>query len=78
MQLINEGLMELEAQRKEEERQEEEITEELKRFMMQEMARGFSLSEEALLVSDAQDLCRTVHEGCSSHSECSPVLPSHL
>ena len=34
---------ELEAQRKDEERQEEEITEELKRFMMQEMARGFYL-----------------------------------
>ena len=34
---------ELEAQRKDEERQEEEITEELKRFLMQEMARGFYL-----------------------------------
>ena len=33
----------LEAQRKDEERQEEEITEELKRFLMQEMARGFYL-----------------------------------
>ena len=40
---------ELEAQRKDEERQEEEeITEELKRFTMQEMARGFSLFEKAL------------------------------
>ena len=44
------------AQRKDEERQEEEeITEELKRFTTQEMARGFSLFEEALLVSEAQD-----------------------
>jgi len=34
---------ELEAQRKDEETQEEEITEELKRFMMQEMTRGFYL-----------------------------------
>ena len=34
--------MELEAQRKDEERQqEEEVTEELKRFRMQEMAGGF-------------------------------------
>ena len=42
--------MELEAQRKDEERQEEEeVTEEQKRFTMQEMARGFSLYEEALL-----------------------------
>ena len=51
----NENLMELEAQRKDEERQEEEVTEEPKRFMTQEMARGFSLFEEALLVFEAQD-----------------------
>ena len=31
------------------------VTEELKRFTMQEMARGFSLFEEALLVFEAQD-----------------------
>ena len=37
-------------QRKDEERQKEEVTEELKRFMMQEMARGFYLFEEAPLV----------------------------
>ena len=50
-ELTNEDLMELEAQRKDKERQEEEkVTEELKRFMTQEMARGFSLFEEALLV----------------------------
>ena len=48
--------MELEAQRKDKERQEEEeVTEEPKRFMMQEMARRFSLFEEALLVFEAQD-----------------------
>ena len=47
---------ELEVQSKDKERQEEEqVTEELKRFMMQEMARGFSLVEEALLVFEAQD-----------------------
>ena len=34
-ELTNEDLTELEAQRKAEERQEEEVTEELKRFMMQ-------------------------------------------
>ena len=40
MELTNEDLMELEAQRKDEERQEEEeVTEELERFTMQEMAR---------------------------------------
>ena len=48
---------ELEAQRKDEERQEEEeVTEELKRFTTQEMARGFPLCEEALLVFEAQHL----------------------
>ena len=54
-ELTNEDLMELEAQRKDEERQEEEVTEEPKRFTMQEMARGFSLFKEALLVFEAQD-----------------------
>ena len=55
-ELTNEDLMELEAQRKDKERQEEEeVTEEQKRFTMQKMARGFSLFEEALLVSEAQD-----------------------
>ena len=50
-ELTNENLMELEAQRKDEERQEEEeVAEEPKKFMMQEMTRGFSLFEEALLV----------------------------
>ena len=48
--LTNEDLMELEAQRKDEDRQEEEVTKELKRFTMQEMARRFSLFQEALLV----------------------------
>ena len=55
-ELTNEDLMELEAQGKDEERQEEEEgTEEPKRFMTQEMARGFSLFEEALLVFEARD-----------------------
>ena len=55
-ELTNEDLMELQAQRKDKERQEEEeVTEEPKRFMTQEMARGFSLFEEALLVFEAQD-----------------------
>ena len=42
-ELTNEDLMELETQRKDKERQEEEVTEEPKRFTMQEMARGFPL-----------------------------------
>ena len=47
---------ELKTQRKDEERQEEGVTAELKRFTRREMARGFCLSEEAALVSEAQDL----------------------
>jgi len=43
--------MELETQRKDEERQEEEeVTEELKRSTMLEMARELSLFDEALLI----------------------------
>ena len=34
---------------------EEEVTEEPKRFTMQEMTRGFSLFDQALLVLEAQD-----------------------
>ena len=40
------------------------------------MARGFSLFEEALLVFEAPKH-RMVHKGCSSCSECNPVLPCH-
>ena len=53
-ELTNEDLMELEAQRKAEERQEKEVTEELKRFMIQRMARGLSPFEEAPLAFEAQ------------------------
>ncbi|KAJ8794349.1 hypothetical protein J1605_019011 [Eschrichtius robustus] len=54
-ELTIEDLMELEAERKDKERQEEEeVTEEPKRCMMQETASGFSLFEEALLVFEAQ------------------------
>ena len=52
-ELTNEDLMDLEAQRKDEDRQEEEVTEELKRFIIQEMAKGFFF-EEALLVFETQ------------------------
>ena len=75
-----ENLMELEAQRKDKERQEEEeVTEELKRFTMQEMARGLSLSDEALVSfwgTGAKQ--RTAHKGYSRCSECNPVLLCHL
>ena len=48
--------MELDAQRKDKERQEqEEVTEELNRFTMQETVKGVSLFEEALFIFEAQD-----------------------
>ena len=52
-EVTNEDLMESEAQRKDQERQEEEVIEEPKRFTTWEMARGFSVCEEALLVFEA-------------------------
>ena len=46
---------ELKTQSKDEDRWEEEVTKEPKRFTKQEVTRGFSLLEEALLVSEAED-----------------------
>ena len=56
--LCNQGayLMELAVQRKGDEGQKEEITEELKRFMIQEKVRECSSFEEALLVFEPDDL----------------------
>ena len=76
--LANEDLMELEAQRKDKETQEEEVTEELMRFMTQEMARGFSLLEEALLVFEPQDQNIERHTKLAETVECNPVLLCHL
>ena len=53
-ELTNEDQMELEDQRKDEERQNEEMTEEPQRFMTQ-LARGLCLFEEALLAFEAQE-----------------------
>ena len=67
--------MELEAQRKDEERKEdEEDTEEPKGFTTQETARGFSLLVEAWLVFEVQNLNREWY--CGSHSERNSVLPA--
>ena len=78
--LTNEDLMELEAQRKDKCRQEEdEQTEEQKRHTTQKRTRGISLFREALLVlGGLGPPCQTVHKGSSSRSEPSPVLPHHL
>ncbi|KAB0381454.1 hypothetical protein FD755_009238 [Muntiacus reevesi] len=55
--LTNENLMKLDAQRKDKERQkQEEVTEELNRFTMQDIAKGLSLFEEALFIFESQDL----------------------
>ena len=76
-ELTNENLMEFEAQRKDEERQEE-VTEEPKRFKTQDMARGFSLFEEALLVFEAQDLnveqCTKVSAAVQNAIQCYHVI----
>ena len=76
----DEDLMESKARRKDHERQEEEeLTEELKRFTMQDRARGFSSFQEALFVFwSAGSERRMVQGGCGSRSECNPVLPCHL
>ena len=78
--LANVNQMELEAERKDKERQEEEeITEEPKRFTVQEMVRGFSLFEEALLVLGGTGTKpRMVHEGYSSCLECNLMVLGHL
>lgn len=47
--------MELEAQNKDKERQEEEVTEKKKRFTMQEMVRRFYLFEGGTLIFEAKD-----------------------
>ena len=51
--LASQDLVEVEIQRKDKKRQEEEVTEELKRFTAQKEARGFSLFEEALFIFEA-------------------------
>ena len=77
-EVTNEDLLELEAQRKDKETKEEEVTEELMRFMTQEMARGFSLLEEALLVFEPQDQNIERHTKLAETVECNPVLLCHL
>ena len=54
VEVINEDLMELEAQRKDKEGKEEEVTE-LKRFASQGITGEFSVFEEALLTLEPQD-----------------------
>lgn len=55
MEVTNDDLMELEAQRKDKEGKKEEVTEERKRFTLQGTAGGFSVFEEALLTFEPQD-----------------------
>ena len=66
---------ELSEMRKDKER-EEEVTEEPKRFTTQGTARGFSLFEEALLVSEAQNL--NVEQYTKVAAAVQNVLPCHL
>ena len=71
--------MELEAQGKDEERQEEkEVTEEPKRFTTQEIAMGFSVFEQAFSFWGSGLEHWMLHEDGSSHSECNPIVLRHL
>ena len=63
--------MELEAQRKDEERKEEEETEEPKGFTTQETARGFSLLVEAWLVFEAAATAAKSLQSCPTL--CDPI-----
>ena len=74
-ELTNEDLMELEAQRKDKEGQEEGVTEEPKRLTMQEMPGVFLYLRGSVSFRGTRPECRMVHERCSSHSECSLVPP---
>lgn len=81
--LPNEGLMELQAQRKDRERREGETSNRRdSRWQgIPGKGKGSSLLEEALLKFEAQDLsveqC-VVHESCNRCSEYNPGLPCHL
>ena len=55
MEVTNDDLMELEAQRKDKEGKKEDVTEELKRFTLQGIAGEFSVFEGALLIFEPQD-----------------------
>ena len=55
MEVTNDDLMELEAQRKDTEGKKEAVTEDLKRFTLQGIAGGCSVFEEALLIFEPQD-----------------------
>ena len=70
--------MHLKSRWKDEERQDEEVTEEPKRFMVQEMARSFFIIWGGTVsVWGIVPEHRMVHEGCISHSECSTVVSCH-
>ena len=56
VKFTNEDLMKLEVQKKDKERQEEDVITKSRDFMMQAMATVFSLFEESLLVVEVQDL----------------------
>ena len=65
--------MELEAQRKDEERQEEEVTEELESHDAGNGKGVFFIWGGNVSFWDRWPECRMVHEACSN-----PVLPGHM
>ena len=59
------------------ERQEEEVTEESRRFTRQDVQGDFLCGGTVSFWGIATE-CRLVHKDCSSHSECNSVLLHHL
>ena len=76
VQLTNEDLMDLENQRKDKARQEEEELKQLKRATVQETEWSFLYLRGALLVFEAADLL--VEQNRKVSAECNPVLLCHL
>ena len=70
-----EDLMELKAQRKDKERQEEEVTEE---SQCRKQESDFLYLRSTVSLRGTGPEYRTVHESCSSYSACNPGLPWHL
>ena len=77
-ELTHRGITESDTQRKDDDGQEEEVTEELKRVTVREPARGLSSFEEDCWSWCTRPKCRMVQRASSSCSACGPVLLCHL
>ena len=79
MKLTNEDLLEWETQRRDKERLEEEGATEESEIHGAENGKGiFFIWGGIVSFWDIGPKCRMIHEGCSSHSECNPMILCHL